>query len=91
MTYYISVYPDQVVMRRERETTRDTGTDRLYIDNELYVPYEIDKDVTPRLNEEIRDTPKGATCCETPPPKRQRQGPCPPKYNTGCQHATYDR
>ena len=61
--------------------------DRLYIDNELYVPYEINKDATPRLNEEIRDTPKGVNLGETPPPKRQRQGPSPPKYNTGRQLA----
>jgi hypothetical protein len=52
---------------------------------------EIDKDATPRLNEEIRDTPKGVNLDETPPPKRQRQGLSPPKYNTGRQLATYDR
>jgi hypothetical protein len=74
MTYYISVYPDQVVMRRERETTRDTGTDRLYIDNELYVPYEIDKDVTPRLNEEIRDTPKGVNVLSNTTTKTSTSG-----------------
>ena len=61
--------------------------DRLYIDNELYVPYEIDKDVTPRQYEEIRDNPKGVNLGETPPPKLQRQGPSPPKYNTGRQLA----
>ena len=77
------------VSRQTRETTSDTGTRQIYIDNELYVPYEIDKDVTPRQYEEIRDNPKGVNLGETPPPKRQ--GPSPPKYNTGHQHATYDR
>lgn len=72
------LYP---VMRRARQEKRQVTLvrDRLYIDNELYVPYEIDKDVTPRLNEEIRDTPKGVNLGEIPPPKRQRQGPSPPK------------
>jgi hypothetical protein len=84
------LYP---VVRRARQERRQMTLvrDRLYIDNELYVPYEIDKDATPRLNEEIRDTPKGVNLDETPPPKRQRQGPSPPKYNTGRQLATYDR
>ena len=96
---YISVYPDQVVTRlhytrlcvaQERRHVTQVR-DRLYIDNELYVPYEIDKDVIPRLNEEIRDIPKGVNLGETPPPTRQRQGPSPPKYNTGRQNGTYDR
>ena len=71
------LYP---VMRRVRQEKRQVTLvrDRLYIDNELYVPYEIDKDVTPRLNEEIRDTPKGVNLGETPPLRRQRQGPSPP-------------
>ena len=78
-------------MCRARQERRQVTLvrDRLYIDNELYVPYEIDKDVTPRQYEEIRNNPKGVNLGETPPPKRQ--GPSPPKYKTGRQHATYDR
>lgn len=84
------LYP---IMRRARQERRQVtlARDRLYIDNELYVPNEIDEDVTPQVNEEIRDTPKGVDLAETPPPKRQRQGPSPPKYNNGRQHITYDR
>lgn len=84
------LYP---VMRRARQERRQVTLvrDKLYIDNELYVPNELCENVTPRVNEEIRDTPQRVDLGETPPPKRQRQGPSPPKYNNGRQHTTYDR
>ena len=81
------LYP---VMRRARQERRQVTQvrDRLYIDNELYEPDEAIEDVAPLSQEGNRVTHTGAGSGVTPPSKRQRQGPSPPKSNNGRQHDT---
>ena len=83
------LYP---VMRRARQERRQVTLirDRLYIDNELYVPSDMDEEVTPETNVETSGTPNAADSGVTPPPKRQKYGPSPPKNNNGRPHGTSD-